>query len=242
MSYNHYDNPIFFKKYSEMDRSKYGLKASGEWSMLEPLFPDFKDKTVLDLGCGYGWHCKYAIENQANSVLGIDLSEKMIEEALKRNADSKIDYQVCNLLDYEYPSSVFDIVLSNLVLHYIEDLNSIYKNVFQTLKKGGTFIFNIEHPTFTAGINQEWIYDENHSPLYWPVDQYYYPGKRKTNFLNHEITKYHHTMTQIIQGLIDYGFTIENLIEVEPNEEMLKIDGMMHEMRRPMMLIVKARK
>ena len=49
-------------------------------------------------------------------------------------------------------------------------------------------------------------------------------------------------MTQIIQGLIDYGFTIENLIEVEPNEEMLKIDGMMHEMRRPMMLIVKARK
>ena len=242
MTQNHYDNPIFFKKYSEMDRSKYGLQAAGEWSMLERLFPNLNNKTVLDLGCGYGWHCKYCIEKNAKAVIGIDLSEKMIQEAQKRNHDPKIEYRVCSLLDYEYPKNSFDIVISNLVLHYISDLNNIYKNVYQTLKKEGTFIFNIEHPTFTAGINQEWIYDEKHSPLYWPIDDYYYPGKRKTNFLNHEIIKYHHTMTQIIQGLIDCGFTIENLIEVEPNEEMKKIPGMIHEMRRPMMLLVKARK
>ncbi len=39
------------------------------------------------------------------------------------------------------------------------------------LKKDGVFIFNIEHPIFTGSVNQEWIYDEQGKPLYWPIDQ-----------------------------------------------------------------------
>ena len=81
-----YDNEDFFKAYADMERSKKGPEAAGEWHQLKPLFPDLKNKTVLDLGCGYGWHCKYAADNGAASVLGIDLSEKMIAEALKRNS------------------------------------------------------------------------------------------------------------------------------------------------------------
>lgn len=48
-----------------------------------------KNKTILDLGCGYGWHCKYAAENGAKQILGIDLSENMIREAKKKNNDPK---------------------------------------------------------------------------------------------------------------------------------------------------------
>lgn len=38
---------------------------------------EFAGKTVLDLGCGFGWHCRYAIENGAKSVVGIDLFGKV---------------------------------------------------------------------------------------------------------------------------------------------------------------------
>lgn len=73
---NIYDNEKFFEAYAEMDRSQKGLEGAGEWHQLKPLFPDLAGKSVLDLGCGYGWHCKYAVERGAVHVLGIDLSEK----------------------------------------------------------------------------------------------------------------------------------------------------------------------
>lgn len=45
-----------------MSRSQQGLAGAGEWETLKKLLPDFKEKRVLDLGCGYGWHCIYAME------------------------------------------------------------------------------------------------------------------------------------------------------------------------------------
>ena len=63
MKENFYDNQPFFDKYSAMARSQKGLEGAGEWPTLKTMLPDFKNKVVLDLGCGYGWHCMYAIQN-----------------------------------------------------------------------------------------------------------------------------------------------------------------------------------
>ena len=54
--------------------------------------PDFKGKRVLDLGCGFGWHCRYAIERGAKSVVGVDLSEKMLQEAREKITSPLIEY------------------------------------------------------------------------------------------------------------------------------------------------------
>ena len=232
---NQYDNPEFFEAYAQMSRSQYGLEGAGEWYQLQPLFPELNGKAVLDLGCGYGWHCKYAAQQGAASVLGLDQSERMIEEARKRNAAQGITYRVCDLLEYNYPADTYDLVISNLVLHYIADLDEVYRRVFQTLKSGGVFLFNIEHPTFTAGMNQQFSDDGT-----WPVTDYYYPGVRTTNFLGHCITKQHHTLTQILMGLIRAGFSLETVEEAMP--PIAWRDTMPEEMRRPMMLLVKARK
>lgn len=131
-------------------------------------------------------------------------------------------------------------MLSNLALHYIADLDAVFAGVRRTLKPGGVFLFNIEHPSFTAGVRQEWIYDSNGRPLYWPIDDYFLTGERSTSFLGCEVRKQHHTLTQILMGLLRLGFEMQAVEEAQPSAEMLEIPGMKDELRRPMMLLVKA--
>lgn len=237
-----YDNEIFFEEYAKMPRSQDGLKVAGEWHQLEPLFPDMEGKSVLDLGCGYGWHCTYAADHGAARVLGIDLSSKMIETAKERNSARQIEYRVCGIDEYAYPENTWDLVVSNLALHYIEDLDAVFAHVHRTLKNGGVFLFNIEHPVFTAGSNQDWIYNPDGTPAYWPVDDYYKPGLRHTRFLGCDVIKQHHTLTQILMGLMNAGFELEVIEEVMPPQNMMHLPGFIDELRRPMMLLIKARK
>lgn len=239
---NIYDNDEFFDEYARMSRSQLGLSGAGEWHQFKSLFPNLSCKSVLDLGCGYGWHCRYAVDCGAEQVLGIDLSEKMIEEAKKKNANPKITYRVCGLEEYDYPANSFDCVISNLVLHYISDIESIFRKTYLSLKVDGVFLLNIEHPVFTAGVNQDWIYGSNGKPEHWPGDDYFYPGERVTHFLGHNIVKQHHTLTQIIMGLVNAGFKLKAIEEAMPSNEMMDMPGMSNEMRRPMMLLIKSLK
>ena len=195
---------------------------------------------VLDLGCGYGWHCKFAEEQGATKILGIDLSKKMIEEAQKRNSGNQIEYRISGLEEYDYPENEWDCVISNLALHYIEDIVEIFQKVYRTLKPGGIFLFNIEHPVFTAGVGQDWIYTDDGKPQYWAIDNYFITGERNTHFLGCDVVKQHHTLTQIIMGLLNNGFELKVVEEAEPPKEMMDIPGMEDELRRPMMLLVKA--
>ena len=237
---NEYDNDNFFKEYAKMPRSKEGLAAAGEWHQLQTLFPDLEGRSVLDLGCGYGWHCRFSAEKGAKEVLGVDISRKMIEEARRRNGESRIEYRVCGIEEYDYPENRWDCVISNLALHYIENIEQIFLKVHRTLKRDGVFIFNIEHPVFTAGVGQDWIYDNDGKPLYWPIDNYFMPGERKTRFLGCDVIKQHHTLTQILTGLINNGFELQAVEEARPPKEMMQLSGMRDELRRPMMLLVKA--
>ncbi|MCI8690066.1 MAG: class I SAM-dependent methyltransferase [Oscillibacter sp.] len=237
---NEYDDERFFEEYAKIPRSQEGLSAAGEWHQLKPLFPSLAGKNVLDLGCGYGWHCIFAARQGAAQVLGLDLSRKMIEEAIKRNKKTQIEYRVCGIEEYEYPKNRWDCVVSNLALHYIENLEAVFQNVYGTLKRDGVFLFNIEHPVFTAGVGQDWVYTREGTPQYWPVDDYFLPGERNTHFLGCDVVKQHHTLTQILMGLLRNGFALEAVEEAEPPEEMMEIPGMRDELRRPMMLLVKA--
>ena len=238
---NEYEKKEFFDQYAQMPRSKGGLPAAGEWHQLRPLFPPLEGKSVLDLGCGYGWHCKFAEEQGGARILGIDLSGRMIAEAKRRNSGAKITYRVCGIEEYEYPEGIWDFVVSNLALHYIEDLEEVFRKVFQTLKQDGVFLFNIEHPVFTSGVGQDWVYGDDGQPRHWPVDGYFTPGKRETHFLGCSVLKYHHTLTQILMGALRSGFALEAVEEAMPPEEMMGLPGMEDELRRPMMLLVKAR-
>ena len=241
MKENKYDEECFFNQYSQMLRSLEGLKGAGEWPVLKAVLPDFQGKRVLDLGCGFGWHCRYAIEHGALSAVGIDLSEKMIEEAKKRNASSQIEYRCMAIEDFDFEPETYDIVLSSLAFHYLESFEDLCRKIYGGLTRHGNFVFSVEHPVFTAYGSQDWYYNEQGERLHWPVDRYFAEGKRTARFLGEEVIKYHKTLTTYVRGVIGAGFEITDLVEPEPEGTFLEtIPDMKDEVRRPMMLIVAA--
>lgn len=242
MKENKYDDKTFFDKYSEMSRSKLGLKGAGEWHELRKLLTGFDGKSVLDLGCGYGWHCKYASDSGANYVLGIDISTMMLDKAKALNTAPNIEYLKSTMEDYDYPDQTFDFVISSLAIHYIAEYKKLISNVYKTLKIGGKFVFSVEHPVFTAEGSEDWRYSDTGEILDFPVDNYYYEGKRTANFLGEKVTKYHRTLTTYINTLVSNGFSVNAVIEPQPPSDMMDMPGMKDEMRRPMMLIISATK
>ncbi len=242
MKQNKYDDLVFFEKYSRMDRSQKGLQGAGEWESLKKLLPDFKSKDVLDLGCGYGWHCQYAMEQGASSVTGVDISQMMLQVAIDKT-DKKIQYVHQPIEDVNFPDSSFDIVMSSLAFHYMKSFEEIVKKVYHCLKAGGNFVFSVEHPIFTSMGNQDFIYNEQGEILHFPVDAYFYEGERNSNFLGEMVIKYHRTLTTYLRDLLQCGFEILDIIEPKPSDDLLKtVEGMKDELRRPMMLIISARK
>ena len=190
MKENKYDDEIFFEKYGQMLRSQKGLEGAGEWYELKKLLPDFRGKRVLDLGCGYGWHCKYASENGARAVLGVDISGKMLQKAKSINSGESIRYSCRAMEDLSFPSGSFDAVISSLAFHYVKDYGLLAMNISKWLRPGGSFVFSVEHPVFTAYGSQDWYYDENGNILHFPVDNYYYEGQREAVFLGEKVIKY----------------------------------------------------
>lgn len=237
---NLYDNPRFFEKYSQMHRSQKGLNGAGEWHELQKLLPDFCGKRVLDLGCGYGWHCKYAAEHGAAQVLGTDISEKMLETAQKRNPAPSIEYRQAAMEDLRFLDGSFDVVLSSLAFHYVKDFGPLVRNISRWLTPGGSFVFSVEHPVFTAYGPQDWYYSPDGEILHFPVDNYYIEGRREAVFLGERVTKYHRTLTTYLDTLVQNSFRLARVVEPQPPEEMMELPGMKDELRRPMMLLVSA--
>ncbi|WP_347254537.1 class I SAM-dependent methyltransferase [Leminorella grimontii] len=241
MKENIYDSERFFEKYRRFPRSVQGLAAAGEWHELEKMLPDFAGKRVLDLGCGFGWHCIYAAERGAASVLGTDISANMLSVAREKTSFSNVEYRQIAIEDVNLTAHSVDVVISSLALHYVEDFESVCQRVYEGLAPGGTFVFSVEHPAFTAYGTQDWYFDKEGNRLHWPVDRYFTQGWRKAVFLGEEVPKHHKTLTTYINGLLKSGFRLTSLVEPQPAPHLLEaVPEMADELRRPMMLLAAA--
>ncbi|MGI6368669.1 MAG: class I SAM-dependent methyltransferase [Anaerolineae bacterium] len=242
MKENKYDNPIFFEKYSQMSRSQQGLAGAGEWETLKSVLPDLSGKRMLDLGCGFGWHCNYAMEQGAACVVGVDISTNMLRVAEEKKRFPQIAYVQCPIEDIDFPDESWDVILSSLAFHYVADYETLVRKLFKMLEPGGALVFTVEHPVFTAYGTQQWYYDDNGQILHFPVDRYFFEGRRTATFLGEPVIKYHRTLTTYLRTLLSTGFVIRDVVEPQPPESMKDIPGMADEMRRPMMLIISAQK
>src|SRR5579859_3440458 len=188
MTQNIYDNAAFFDGYSQLERSIEGLAGAEEWPALRALLPDLRGLKVVDLGCGYGWFCRWAREQGAAQVWGLDVSERMLARARGATSDAAIVYARTDLERLELPEASFDLAYSSLALHYIEDLAGLLAKVFAALVPGGHLVFSIEHPIYMAPAHPGWIVDGSGRRT-WPIDGYLVEGPRTTDWLAKGVVK-----------------------------------------------------
>ena len=241
MQQSKYDDPEFFARYSDMPRSVGGLAEAGEWPAFRSLLPDLRDKSVLDLGCGFGWHCRYARAQRARLVVGVDLSAKMLTRATELTDDPAIEYRRLAIEDIGFPANQFDVVISSLALHYVEHFDVVCRKVRQCIVTAGTFVFSVEHPIFTALPAQDWHKGPDGERLHWPIDNYQQEGLRRARWMGDEVVKYHRTVATYINTLIAAGFRVTKLLEPEPPPKLLiEHPDWKDEGRRPMFLLIAA--
>ncbi|MCA0030966.1 class I SAM-dependent methyltransferase [Mesorhizobium sp. B263B2A] len=242
MAQNIYDQPDFFAGYSQLGRSVEGLEGAAEWPALRAMLPEVAGTRIVDLGCGFGWFCRWAHENGAREILGLDLSEKMLARARAASRDTGITYERADLDQLSLPQGAFDLAYSSLALHYVEDVARLFETVHRALSPGGHFVFSTEHPIYMAPTKPGWLSDAEGRKT-WPVDQYLVEGPRKTDWLAKGVVKYHRTMGTTLNSLIRSGFTIEHVEDFCPTAEQIAArPELAEELERPMFLLVSARR
>ncbi len=242
MAQNIYDTPEFFEGYSQLGRSVEGLAGAAEWPALRALIPDLHGLEVVDLGCGFGWFCRWAREQGAAHVLGLDVSEKMLARARAATSDAAITYVRADLERLDLPEASFDLAYSSLALHYIVDLAGLLAKVHRALIPGAHLIFSIEHPIYMAPAHPGWSVDREGRKT-WPIDSYQVEGPRRTDWLAKGVIKQHRTIGTTLNLLIRLGFAISHVEEWGPTDEQIAAKPELAEEReRPMFLLVAARR
>lgn len=199
------------------------------------LLPEVEGKRVLDAGCGPGVYSEWLIERGAE-VVAVDASPKMVELA-KRRLGAATDVRRANLskpltfLD----SASFDIVLSPLVLEYIEDWGSTFTEFYRVLRPGGHFVFSVTHPFF------DYIYFKSNN--YFGIELV---GSEWRGFkpVRVHVPSFRRSLGATLNPLIEAGFSLERIIEPKPLDEFKEADPKHYEelSQQPCFLCIRARK
>lgn len=242
---NIFDNQIFFDGYKALRDGDCNANDLIEQPAMRKLLPDLVDKSVLDLGCGYGHNCVDFLERGALNVVGIDISEKMLEIAERESAHKKIRYINMSMTDIGILNEKFDLIYSSLAFHYVKNFDAFAKEMYSVLNVGGQLLFSQEHPIITATVDGKGHFnkDENGNRISYTFSDYNRSGERKVHWYVDGVIKYHRTFSDIITALAKAGFVIEEVSEPTPEEWAIeKLPTMTKEYIKPNFLIVKARK
>ena len=239
---NIYDNECFFEGYKKLRQNEINANTLFEIPELFAMLPDLSGKTILDMGCGFGEHCIKFVEAGAEAVVGIDISEKMLEIAEAENRHPSISYINMPIEEISKLHRKFDVVISSLALHYVENYEAVVSDVYQLLNDRGVFLFSQEHPLTTCfSSGDRWTKDEKGKKLYLNLMDYGREGERETSWFVDGVRKSHRTFSTIMNVLVQEGFSIESVAEPLPTVEILeKYPGYADLFHKPDFLLVKA--
>ncbi len=241
---NIYDNQKFFDGYKKLRGNPSAANDIVEKPALFSLAPDLHNKSVLDIGCGYGENCVQFLKLGAAKVTGLDISAKMLEIARNENSFSNIQYINKSMTDLNEITEKFDVVFSSLAVHYIEDFDKLVKDIYNRLNQGGYFIFSQEHPLTTALLTQDyWTRNSDNEHIHYNLTTYALEGERKVTWIVDGVIKYHRTISSIINSLSRAGFIVEQMLEPIPSSELMeRYPSYRKYIHKPDFLLIRVRK
>lgn len=131
------------------------LYADQMLAWLAPVKDEFfRDKVVLDGGCGKGRHTLLAARWGARDVIGVDLSDA-VESAFAATRGSENMHIVQGDLCRLPLGRVFDYAFTIGVIHHIEEPNVAFKSIASKIKPGGHFsvwVYGAENNGWITGV------------------------------------------------------------------------------------------
>ena len=224
---NIYDNEVFFEDFKEKRSREINFNDCIETPILTAMLPDLRGKDVLDLGCGMGQHALQYASLGAASVLGVDISEKMLDYAYAHNRADPITYRRLAMEDIRTIDQSFDVVTSSLAFDFVEDFGVLMRNIYSLLRDHGVLVFSMSHPMVTSwdGTYDKYTRSESGERLYANIGNYTVEGLRSVKWVVDGYELYHRTFATLVNGMIHAGFVIEECQESKVPEELLEKYG-----------------
>ncbi|WEG14478.1 class I SAM-dependent methyltransferase [Pullulanibacillus sp. KACC 23026] len=216
-----YDHEDFFTNYMKRRDRKDSPNKAIESPIIFELIGDFKNKTFLDLGCGDASFGKELLKQGAGFYNGIEGSEKMVKAAELNLAKENGTIHHETMESYSYPANQYDMVTSRFAIHYVSDIDILFRNVHKTLKDNGKFVFSVQHPLTTSSFLSKQTGDRRGN---WIVDDYFLEGVRKEPWINQMVVKYHRSIERYFKALTEAGFSVVDLREGTPKREYFSSD------------------
>ena len=158
----------------------------------------------------------------AASVLGIDISEKMLAYARAHNRADNIAYRRLAMEELNAIEGQFDLVTSSLAFDYVEDFEGLMRLIHGRMKAGAKCVLSMSHPIVTAwdGAYDRYTRTQTGERLYANLRNYCVEGLRKVDWIVDGYECCHRTVSTLINSLIRAGFVIEECQEAHISEEM----------------------
>lgn len=232
-----YDNNTNFEKYMERRQWQENANDTLEKPVICELIGDVTGKKILDLGCGDARFAKELFNLACDEYIGIEGSNNMFQVASKSLEGLNGKVIKTTMEEWDYPQDSFHLVISRLAIHYIQDIDSLFAKIHQTLKPNGSVIFSVEHPVITSTLQP------SGTRTNWIVDHYFNDGFREQQWLGGKVLKYHRSIEQYYRALQAAGFTVEHLRESTPNRKnFINEETYQRRLRIPLFLFLSAKK
>lgn len=201
-------------------------------AMINLLPNHIQGARVLDAGCAAGWYTEYFLGQGAQPV-AVDMSPLMVEAA-KRKVQGKAEVYLLDLSEaLPFETESFDLILSSLTLHYLENWDVAFREFHRILKPGGLFLFSTHHPFMDVSMSEAQDYFRKELL----VDDWHREGQTI------EVYFYRRSMQEIVNSTAQF-FQINQIIEPQPAKEMKALQPKAYDylMKNPHFLILSARK
>jgi len=100
-----------------------------------------KSRYILDVGCGVGVTACYLAKKYGCRVIGVDISEEMIEKSKKRvkkeGLENLVEFRVADAQDLPFENDLFDVVITESVTAFPEKKQKAVQEYARVTKSGG---------------------------------------------------------------------------------------------------------
>jgi len=126
---------------------------------------NIEGKTVLDIGCGYGWFELFSVKNGVKKIVATEINEKNFETAKKYLKNKKIIFTVSDSVVLPFDDESFDTVVSWEVIEHIPSAFQMkyVSEISRVLKKRGTMYLSTQNFNIFANIfDLAWWFGHRH--------------------------------------------------------------------------------